>query len=84
VKRINIRYNGAMYSVGDRDYAELQKEITDAVTSGMPHWLEVHHGAGTPRPASLLITPGVSVTLVPIAEPHLDEVSSDSPPEPAR
>jgi hypothetical protein len=85
MKRINIRYNGGTYSVSGRDYAGLQEEITAALTSSQPHWLEVNEGEGTPRPALLLITPGISLTLLPIPEPHSHaNTNHEEPPEPAR
>jgi hypothetical protein len=87
MKRINIRYNGATYSVSNRDYDGLQQEVVAALTSGKPNWLEVNEGEGTPRPALLLITPGVSLTLVPIPEPHPDAdttTNNDERPESAR
>jgi hypothetical protein len=86
MKRINIRYNGATYSVSNRDYDGLQQEIAAALTSGKPHWLKVNEGEGRPRPALLLMTPGVSLALVPIPEPHPDAdttTNDDERPEPA-
>jgi hypothetical protein len=87
MKRINIRYNGATYSVSNRDCDEFQQEIVAALASGKPHWLEVNEGEGTPRPTLLLITPGVGLTLLPIPEPHPDPVdttNNDERPKPAR
>jgi hypothetical protein len=89
MKRINIRYDGAMYSVGGRELGELQEELASAVSSETPHWLEVNEGEGVPRPALLLITPAVAVALLPVPEPDPEpepdsDPSGEESPEPAR
>lgn len=63
MKRIEILYGGEMYSVADRDYAELQAEIATALGDG-PGWLRVNHGSGALAPADLLLTTGVSIALL--------------------
>jgi hypothetical protein len=65
MKRIDIRYGGEQYSVGDRDFDELREEIVQGVTSG-GRWLNVNDGEGTRRDAQLLLHPGVPITLIPI------------------
>jgi hypothetical protein len=67
MKRIDIYYGGNHYSVGDRDFDDLQREIISAVSSG-PSWIEVNDGEGAPRSAYLLLSPGVPLTVVPIAD----------------
>jgi hypothetical protein len=86
MKRISILAAGTRYSVGDRDLSDLQQEIATALKSGEPYWLEVNEGEGTPRPALLLITPGMNLVLVPIPEPHQDtqDTTDQLPPAPAR
>jgi hypothetical protein len=89
MKRINIRYDGAMYSVGGRELGELQEELAGAVSSEKPYWLEVNEGEGVPRPALLLITPAVAVALLPVPEPDPEpepdsDPSGEESPEPAR
>jgi hypothetical protein len=85
MKRINIRYDGAMYSVRDRDLGELQQEIAAGILSAEPHWLEANEGEGLPSPALLLITPAIALSLLPVQEPHPDDdPGGDEPPEPAR
>lgn len=85
MKRINIRYDGAMYSVGGRELDDLQQEIAAAVSSTEPYWLEVNDGEGLPRPALLLITPAIALALLPVPEQLPDNDPSDEKQlEPAR
>jgi hypothetical protein len=86
MKRINILAAGSRYSVGDRNLDDLQHEITTALKSGEPYWLEVNEGEGMPRPALLLITAGMSLVLVPVPEPHqhTQDTTDQLPPAPAR
>jgi hypothetical protein len=86
MKRINLIYGGTTYSVGGRDLDELQAEIGAALTAGNPLWLTVNSGEGIPREARLLITGGVDLALIPIAEPAQDpDETTDQPtPPPAR
>jgi hypothetical protein len=85
MKRISIRHDGTMYSVGQRDLADLQQEIVTALKSGEPYWLEVNEGEGMPRPALILVTPGMNLTLIPLPEPHLSpedtSTTSSAPPQ---
>jgi len=68
MKRIDIRYGGDVYSVGGRNFEELQQEILDGLDEGK-YWLTVNDGEGMRRDAQLLITPGVSICLIPIPNP---------------
>lgn len=72
MKRIDIFYGGQHYSVGEADLERLQREIVDAAHGGA-RWLTVNEGEGAPRPAHLLIGPGVPVALVPVPEPPPDD-----------
>lgn len=65
MKRIDIIYGGHSYSIGGRELEELQTEITTGLQTGT-HWLRVNDGEGMKRDAYLLITPGTSVSLIPI------------------
>lgn len=65
MKRIDIIYGGEHYSVGGRDFEELQTEITRGLAAGV-HWLAVNDGEGAPRLAYLLLTPGTPIALIPI------------------
>lgn len=67
MKRIDILYGGEHYSVGMREVADLKQEIAQGLGSGM-HWLAVNDGEGASRPAFLMLTPGVSITLIPIPD----------------
>lgn len=64
MKRINVIYEGAHYSIGDRELSAVEAEIEEAVASGRPHWLNVNHGEGALRKTRLLIMPGVSIALM--------------------
>jgi hypothetical protein len=64
VKRIEVLYGGGKYTIPNRDLADVQREITDAMVSGSPHWLEANSGEGALEPAYLLITAGITVAVV--------------------
>ena len=64
MKRVDLVYAGGKYSVPNRDIADLQKEIGDAMDAGTSHWLQVNSGEGVLEPAYLLISPGVPVALL--------------------
>jgi hypothetical protein len=74
MKRIDIYYGGSHYSVGQRDDDELRDEILAGLAAG-PHWLEVNDGEGAPRRAYLLLSPGVPLAVIPIAD-EAPEVAS--------
>ena len=71
MKRIDIHYGGDQYSVGGRDLAELQEEITGGDT---PRWLKVNDGEGAPRTAYLLLAPGIPIAVVPIPDDRISAV----------
>jgi hypothetical protein len=66
VKRIDVLYDGAHYSIGAEDYDAFKAAITAAAT-GDATWITVNHGEGRPQPAELLIGPGIPVALLPIS-----------------
>ncbi|MCR2799890.1 MULTISPECIES: hypothetical protein [unclassified Microbacterium] len=66
MKRIDIRYGGHSFSVGGRELADLQKEIETGLHTGGSVWLRVNEGEGIRRDAYLLITPGTSISLIPL------------------
>jgi hypothetical protein len=86
MKRINMVYGGISYSIGRRDLDDLQNEIASALKKGDPYWLMVNHGEGMPQETRLLITRGVDLALIPVAEPEQSpEFFSNEPvPPPAR
>lgn len=75
MKRINILYGGAQYSVGGRELSHLEAEIEKIVQSGTPGWLTVNFGEGSVRPARLLITAGTQIALIGI-DPEGDAAGS--------
>lgn len=67
MKRIDIIYDAHPYSVGGRELADLQEEITAGLATGY-HWMRVNEGEGDGREALLLLTPGARIALIPIPE----------------
>jgi hypothetical protein len=66
VKRVNIMYDGAQYSVGQADVEALKAAIEEAFATGTPRWITVNFGEGRPQPADLLVGPGIPVSIIPI------------------
>jgi len=65
MKRIDVYYDGHVYSVGQRELEDIQNAIaTTQAKGGM--WLLVNDGEGTRRDAYLWIGAGTSIALVPI------------------
>lgn len=69
MKRINIGYEGQMYSVGEADLEELKARIL-AAAQGEPTWVRVQYGEGRPQPAEILLGPGIAVSLMPVPGPE--------------
>ncbi|MGP3534879.1 hypothetical protein ACTU3I_08810 [Microbacterium sp. RD1] len=66
MKRIDVVYDGQVYSVGGRDLADLEREIVEGLTAPTPQWLIVNDGEGDRRPAHLLLHPGIAIAVIPI------------------
>ena len=77
MKRIEVIYGGVKYTIPNRDLADVQKEITDAIAEGSVHWLEANSGEGILEPAHLLIGNGVPIVVVDVMATVHSE--SDSP-----
>jgi hypothetical protein len=75
VKRVNIMYDGAQYSVGQADVEAIKAAIEEAHASGSARWITVNFGEGRPQPAELLVGPGIPVSIIPI--PSDDDVPGD-------
>ena len=75
MKRVNILYDGAQYSVGQADVDALKRAIEEAHAAGIARWITVNFGEGRPQPADLLVGPGIPVSIVPI--PSDDEVPGE-------
>lgn len=67
MKRIDIVYGGELYSVGGREFDDVQREVSEGVAAG-GRWLRVNDGEGQRREAYLLLSPGVTIALVPIPD----------------
>ncbi|GAA1058341.1 hypothetical protein GCM10017608_36120 [Agromyces luteolus] len=88
MKRVNIMYGGAQYSVGEADVEAIKAAIEQAHERGLADWITVNFGEGRPQPAQLLVGPGIPVSIVPIpADDPMpgEEAESESTtlPEPA-
>ncbi|MGR0319055.1 hypothetical protein [Agromyces sp. ZXT2-3] len=66
MKRVNIMYGGAQYSVGEADVEAIKAAIEQAHRNGIADWITVNFGEGRPQPAELLVGPGIPVSIVPI------------------
>lgn len=67
MKRIDIYYGGEHYSVGGRRVDDLRAEIEAGLAAGT-YWLEVNDGEGEMHAALLLLSPGVSLAIVPVPD----------------
>ena len=74
MKRVNILYDGAQYSVGQADVEAIKAEIEQAHAAGRARWITVNFGEGRPQPADLLVGPGIPVSIVPI--PADDDIAA--------
>lgn len=69
MKRIDIRYDGEPYSIGDRELEGLIAEIEQGIAeSPQGFWLEVNQGEGQPRPTFLRLTAHSDIALTPIPD----------------
>ncbi|TFD29625.1 hypothetical protein [Cryobacterium cryoconiti] len=64
MKRVDIVYGGAQYSLGGRSLESVQTEVETALESGKPYWLRVNSGGGRFEDAYLLIVPGVPFAIL--------------------
>jgi hypothetical protein len=79
MKRIDVYYDGHVYSVGQRELEEVQTAIAEGHAAG-GMWLLVNDGEGTRRDAYLWIAAGTSIALVPIpGEPDEDAPVDEHP-----
>jgi hypothetical protein len=76
VKRVNIMYGGAQYSVGQADVEAIKSAIEEAYATNSARWITVNYGEGRPQPADLLVGPGIPVSIIPI--PSDDDVPGDA------
>jgi len=83
MKRINLIYQGQLYTMADRAITSVEEEVASIIASGQPGWLDVNSGEGTARPARLLITSSVSLTLVPIDPDEVSPQLSEPDPDPS-
>src|SRR3954454_21712691 len=77
MKRIDVYYDGHVYSVGQRELDDVQHAIAEGQANG-GMWLLVNDGEGTRRDAYLWIGAGTSIALVPIPDEQGEEVAGGS------
>lgn len=65
MKRIDLLYGGQRFSISGRDYDDVRTEILAAVAAGGA-WLTVNVGEGSALMGHILVTSGVSLTVVPV------------------
>lgn len=76
MKRVNILYGGAQYSVGQADVEAIKAAIEQAHASGTARWITVNFGEGRPQPADILVGPGIPVSIIPIPSDDVVEPGS--------
>jgi len=67
VKRVEIIYGGAPYSLHDTTAEAVRESVEHALDGSASRWLTVNQGEGEPRQTSILITPGVSFSVADVA-----------------
>ncbi len=80
MRRIDIGYDGVLYTAGARDYEALKRTVEEAHRTGSVTWITVNHGEGRPQPVELLIAPGIPVALHPVADDGTDDDSEGDHP----
>jgi hypothetical protein len=73
MKRVDIKYDGTEYSIGNRDAEDVRAEIDAKLASPEAGWLAVNSGEGRLQPAQLLITPGIAFALIDIDDSQPDK-----------
>ncbi|NRG40879.1 hypothetical protein HRK28_08070 [Rathayibacter sp. VKM Ac-2835] len=64
MRRLDILYDGAPYTVSGRTVAEFRAEVDAALAAATPKWLTVNHGEGRVNSALILITPFTALTIL--------------------
>lgn len=64
MKRIEIHYQGRVYSVANETMESVRERVNHALRGADSHWLHVQNGEGLGQDASLLITPGIPIAIV--------------------
>lgn len=64
MKRVEVHYQGRIYSVADSTLEAVRETVDQALRGVGSHWLSVHNGEGLGQEASILITPGIAISVV--------------------
>jgi hypothetical protein len=68
MQRTVINYDGAEYIVAG-DAADVRAQVDAILKTGNPGWLRVNHGRGELRPADLLVSAAIAISLVDANDP---------------
>ena len=64
MKRVEVHYQGRIYSIPDTSMETVRATIDQALRGAGSHWLEVQNGEGLGQDAFILITPGIPISIV--------------------
>ncbi|NQX17287.1 hypothetical protein [Rathayibacter sp. VKM Ac-2857] len=64
MKRVDILYDGTVFTVSNRTVEEFQAEVDAALAAPAPQWLTVNYGEGRANTALILITPFTALTII--------------------
>lgn len=74
MKRVEIEYMGKSYTRPHTTAETVRTEIEEGLATTKPFWLKANFGEGKPQPVTLLITPGIGIT---VADMNVDEETGD-------
>ncbi|AND15384.1 hypothetical protein C5C18_14175 [Rathayibacter tritici] len=63
MRRVEIMYGGAPFSLSETTAAEVRESIDRALDGSASRWITVNQGEGEPRETSILITSGVAFSV---------------------
>lgn len=64
MKRVEVHYQGRIYSIANTSIESVRETVDQALRGAGSHWLQVQNGEGLGQEASILITPGTSISIV--------------------
>ncbi|KZX19908.1 hypothetical protein [Rathayibacter tanaceti] len=67
MKRVEIIYGGARFSLSDTTAVEVRERVERALDGSASPWITVNQGEGEPRETSILITSGVAFSVADVA-----------------
>ncbi|RNE62096.1 hypothetical protein [Cryobacterium tepidiphilum] len=64
MKRVEVHYQGRIYSIPDTSMESVRDTVDHALRGSGSHWLQVQNGEGLGQDAFILITPGIPISIV--------------------